>query len=148
MYLYRALNEPEILTGILKAKALGQFLAPATPPLPVPFPIGETEFMAMYKHQYGENYSTSGISVTSSREIAVEKYGLKFGVIVKFKVSSLLESGMSILSLKDELAPHLIRYPADEESIVLCEHIPLSMVCEVISGKSNNEHYENFIKYL
>ncbi|EJG0647064.1 hypothetical protein C2F74_RS05045 [Vibrio parahaemolyticus] len=148
MYIYRALNEKEILTGVIRAKSLGAFLAPATPSLPVPFPVGETEFMAMYKHQYGESYTTSGISVTSSRKIAVEKYGHRFGVVVKFKVSDLLDSGMVILSLENELASHLIRYPEDEESIVVCDHIPLSLICEVISEKPNNEHYQQFIQHL
>ena len=137
LYFYRALNEIEIKSGSIISKELGEFILPPTPPLPVPFPLGKTEFMAMYKHQYGESYSTSGISVTSSKYIAASKYGKKNGVVVKLCLKRIKEKSIRVLTLKDKLANHLIRYPEDNESILLGNTIPSSVIVDVICSNTN-----------
>ena len=116
-FLYRALNKEEIELNALKPKALGEFLLPPTPPLPVPFPLGETEVMAAFNHQYGEYYSTSGISTTFNKAIA-EKYGKRHKVIVKLCRKKIKNLGIRELVLAD-LDNNLIRYPEDEEVILI-----------------------------
>lgn len=127
----------EIKSGKIYPKELGEFILPPTPPLPVPFPLGKTEFMAMYKHQYGENYSTSGISVTSSKYIAACKYGKRNGVVVKLCLKQIKEKGIKVITLKYKLANHLIRYPEDNESILLGNTIPSSVIVDVICSNNN-----------
>ncbi len=131
-YLYRALNSTEISKGCLMPKELGDFLLPPAPPLPVPFPIGVSEFMALYKHQYGEHYSTNGVSTTRSLVIALKKYGQEDGVVVKLDIKKMHECRIKILALSDKLKSHLIRCPEDSEVILVGEHFPTRIIVNVI----------------
>lgn len=108
----------EIDTGILRPKKEGEFLMDSTPPLPVPFRPGKSIAMAIFKHQYGEDYSTSGISTSFDEAIAI-KYAQHNKVIVKLCRKKIKELGVKEIDVSQELPDGHIRYPEDKEVILI-----------------------------
>jgi len=134
--LYRALRPKEIAAGgILIPKCNDSFVAP----LRVPFPSGDCVGMntkhAVRDQQLDGKLPTRGVSTTTSKEIAFEKYGKKHGIIAVIDRGKLKSYGIREYVVKAILQPEFITYPEDEEIILVQEQdgsFPKEIIMELI----------------
>lgn len=134
--LYRALNKEEIKAGgILIPKETTTFLAPLRCGFQVGDNIGMTEEHAVIDHQNNGKIPTRGVSTTTSRKIAYEKYSKKLGMVALIDRSKLKEYGIKEYVVKDTLHSSKILHPEDEEVILVSEidgEFPKEIITKVI----------------
>jgi hypothetical protein len=134
--LYRALNLDEIQAGgVLLPKSQDPFIAPLGFPVPFPAMFGETENHAVRDHQRDGRFPTRGVSTTTSKDIAFDKYGKKSGVIALINRAALRKLGVKEFVVSETLSIGEILHPEDDEVILTYDKdgaLPKEIIIEIV----------------
>lgn len=134
--LYRALNSEEIKAGgILLPKSQDPFVAPLGFPVPFPAMFGETENHAVRDHQRDGIFPTRGVSTTTLKDIAFNKYGKKLGTIAIINRAALKNLGIKEFVVSEILSKGEILHPGDDEVILTYDEdgaLPKEIIIEIV----------------
>ncbi|MCB2141163.1 hypothetical protein KQH27_00480 [bacterium] len=134
--LYRALRKEEIdAGGVLIPKEATSFLAPFRCDFQCGDNIGMTEKHAVIDHQTNGLIPTRGVSTTTSKKIAFEKYSKRFGVVALINRSILRNFGIKEYVVNKILHQSQILHPEDDEVILVYEkdgEFPREIISEII----------------
>ncbi|MCP4491751.1 MAG: hypothetical protein GY820_31260 [Gammaproteobacteria bacterium] len=136
-FLYRALNLEEITAGnILIPKSQNTFIGEQRFPITFPMVFGPTENHAVREHQWDGDFETRGISTSLNKNIVIEKYGAKHGVIAVISRIKLKEHKVKEIIVSSVLHENEILHPEDEEVILIYEKdgtFPKEIISEIIA---------------
>ena len=134
--LYRALRLEEINAGgILIPKETKSFLALLRCGFLTGDCLGMTENHAVKDHQSNGKIPTRGVSTTTLKKIAFEKYSKKHGVVALIDRNKLKQFKIKEYVVKKILHPSQIFNPEDDEVILVYEKdgaFPKKIITEVI----------------
>ncbi len=134
--LYRALRPEEIdAGGILIPKKRAPFLGPLRCGFQTGDCIGMNERHAVIDHQTKGMIPTRGVSTTTSKQIAFEKYSKKHGVVTLIDRTKLKYFGIKEFIVKEILHSSQILNPNDDEIILVYEKdgaLPKEIIIKVI----------------